>query len=88
MSIIIPIKKGSKHYEKTGICEFTYRYGYQPIAGDSENVSACVEKSKTRYPEAVIRQKVTDYCASVGIPNEYRPQDYGFEAGAGEQAEA
>ena len=78
MSIVIPIKKSLPHYEKTGICEHIYRYGYQPIAGDNESVSACVETSRVRFTEPVIRKKVTDYCASVGVPNEYLPEDYGY----------
>ena len=75
--IVIPIKKGTKHYERK-FNGFIYRYGYQPIAGETDYVSAVVEETRTRLKEADIRHRVTDYCASVGIPNEYDPADYGY----------
>ena len=75
--IVIPIKKGTKHYERK-FNGFIYRYGYQPIAGETDYVSEVVEETHTRLKEADIRHRVTDYCASVGIPNEYDPADYGY----------
>lgn len=75
--IVIPVKKGAKHYQRK-IDGFVYRYGYQPIAGEEDYVSAAVEETRTRLKEADIRKRVTAYCASVGIPNEYDPSDYGY----------
>lgn len=75
--IVMPVKKGSKHYERT-MGGFVYRYGYQPIAGNDDYVSAVVDETRTRLKEADIRKRVTDYCASVGIHNEYDPADYGY----------
>lgn len=75
--IVIPVKKGSKHLQRK-IDGFIYRYGYQPIAGQDDYVSAAVEETRTRLKEADIRQRVTSYCKSVGIPNEYSPADYGY----------
>lgn len=86
--IVIPVKKNAKHYEVVSLRKHIYRYGYQKLQGDDAHVSACVEESITRYKESVIHQKVSDYCKMVGIPDEYDPRDYGFEAGTGEQAEA
>ena len=75
--IIMPIKKDAKHFErKAG--RFIYRYGYQPIEGSETSVQACIEELRIRLKEPAIRKKVTDYCASVGIPNEYNPADYGY----------
>lgn len=76
--IVMPIKKDSKHFERQ-FGKFVYRYGYQPISGDDENVSACVEDTPIRYKEATIKKKVQDYCAKVGIPDEWNPLDYGFK---------
>ena len=75
--IIIPIKKGSKHFERT-INGFIYRYGYQPIQGEAQYVSAVIEETRTKLSEADIRQRVTRYCTSVGITNEYDQKDYGY----------
>lgn len=75
--IVIPIKKGTKHFQRK-VDGFVYRYGYQPLPDEPDYVSAAVEETRTRLKEADIRQKVTAYCASVGIPNEYSPADYGY----------
>ena len=75
--IVMPVKKGAKHFERK-VSGFVYRYGYQPIAGEEQFVSAAVDESRTRLIEAEIRKRVTEYCASVGIPNEYDPADYGY----------
>ena len=75
--IVIPIKKGTKHYERK-FNGFIYRYGYQTIAGEPDYVSAAVDETRTRLIEPEIRKRVTDYCAAVGIPNEYEPSDYGY----------
>lgn len=77
MSVIMPVPKGSKHYE-AGVSKYTYRYGYQPIEGCDTLVKACVDESSVRLSEPVIRNKVETYCASVGIPNEYVASDYGY----------
>lgn len=76
--IVMPISAGSKHYEKA-VGKFIYRYGYQPIEGDAAHVTACVEETAMRYKEATIKKHVQDYCAKVGIPDEWNPSDYGFE---------
>lgn len=76
--IVMPIPAGSKHYEKA-VGRFIYRYGYQAIKGDEKNVTACVEEVPMRYKEATIKKKVQDYCAQVGIPDEWNPADYGYE---------
>lgn len=75
--IVMPIKKGSKHFERK-VSGFVYRYGYQTIVGEPDYVSAAVDETRTRLIEPEIRKRVTDYCASVGIPNEYEPSDYGY----------
>jgi len=75
--IIMPIKADSPHFERKG-GRFIYRYGYQPIAESDGRVQACIEELRIRLKEPAIRKKVTDYCASVGIPNEYDPADYGY----------
>ena len=75
--IVIPVKKGSKHYERK-FDGFIYRYGYKAIAGEENYVSAAVEETRIRLKEAEIRRRVTEYCAAEGIPNEYNPADYGY----------
>ena len=75
--IIIPVKKEAKHFERT-FNGFVYRYGYQPINGEPNYVSAAVEESRIKLSESDIRQRVTKYCTSVGITNEYNQKDYGY----------
>ena len=75
--IVIPVKKGSKHFERK-VNGFIYRYGYKAIAGQDDYISAAVEETRTRLKEADIRHRVAEYCAAVGIPNEYDPADYGY----------
>lgn len=76
--IIMPIPVGTPHYEKS-FGKFTYRYGYQEIKENTNYINACVEESRFRYAENVIKKKVQDYCESIGIPDEWNPADYGFE---------
>ena len=75
--IVSPISADSKHCDVVGGTH-VYRYGYRSIEGDEKQVFAAVEEFRKRLSEVQIHAKVSSYCESVGIADEYKASDYGY----------
>lgn len=75
--IVSPVPADSKHYEVVNGTHI-YRYGYRPIEGDDKQVFAAIEEFRKRLSEVQIHAKVSSYCESIGIADEYDKSDYGF----------